>query len=193
MKKTAIVISLALLLFALPVMAQQIVDNFYVTVTTGIVLDGGGSGYNGGEWYTYPSMWINQWFYDHPFDDTRGKTIHVEFDWMAYDTSCVADITVAVNWSTPEWSYLGYEDTLPPLPDCDETIYIERLTFLDVCDYGYDWQHVVFDYVIWDYNPEWVSIDVRGCNFQIIDGVMAHECAIGTREKSWGAIKQQFK
>lgn len=193
MKKVAIVLSLALLLFAFPVMAQQVVDDFYVTVTTGTVLEGGGSGFNDGEWYVYPSLWINQWFYDHPFDNTRGKIIHVEFDWMAYDTSCVADLVVALNWSTPEWSYLGYGDSLPPLPDFDETLYIERLPILDYCGPGYTWEHVVFDYVIWDYNPEWVSIDVRGCNFVITSGVIVHECAIGTEEQSWGAIKKQFK
>jgi hypothetical protein len=192
MKKFAIALSLVLL-FAVPVTAQQVQDDFFVTVSTGTVLEGGGSGFAGGEWYEYPSLWINQWFYDHPFTDTRGKIIHIEFDWRTWDTTCVSDITVAVNWSTPEWSYLGFEDSLPPLPGWDEALYIERVTFLDQCRTQIGWEHVILDYVIWEYNPEWVSIDVRGCNFEIANGVIVHECAIGTEERSWGAIKEQFK
>lgn len=38
--------------------------------------------------------------------------------------------------------------------------------------------------------PEWVSIDVMGCNFIITDGVIVHECTVGNEDSSWGAIKQ---
>lgn len=193
MKKIAIFFSLALLLFlSAPAFSQSTMDQFYVTVGSGIVLEGGGTGYNNGFWYVYPSMWINQWFYDHPFDPMRGKIIHIEFDWMAYDPSCMSDITVAVNWSTPEWSYLGYGENLPPLPGelpGPEEMYIVRETFVDYCGMATEWQHVVFDYIIPDYNPEWVSIDVMGCNFKILEGVIIHECAVGNEESSWGAIK----
>ncbi len=194
MKKSAIFIALGLLLtLSAPVMSQQITDNFYVTIGSGTVLDGGGSGFNGGEWYVYPSMWINQWFYDHLFDDTRGKIIHVEFDWISVDPACSVDIEVAINWSTPAWSDLGYGNTLPPipgeLPGGVEETYIERLTVLDVCGTYNELQHFEYDYVITDYNPEWVSIDVRGCNFEITNGVLVHECAMGADNSSWGAIK----
>jgi hypothetical protein len=194
MKKTAIAIALGLLLLGtVPASAQQVDDNFYVTVGSGIVLEGGGSGYNGGEWYVYPSNWINQWFYDHPLDYERGKIIRIEFDWTAMDPECTSDITVALNWSTPAWSDLGYGENLPPLPgempSGVESDYIERVTFVDVCEMVPDTRHVVFNYVICDYNPEWVSIDVMGCNFEIICGVIVHECAVGNEESSWGAIK----
>ncbi len=181
------------MLFSVPVMSQEITDNFYVRVGAGTVLAGGGSGYNGGEWYVYQSMWINQWFYDHPFDDTRGKIVHVEFDWISVDPECTVDINVAINWSTPEWSELGYGETLPPLPgelpSGVEEDYIVRLLVLDVCEFVTEVQHFEYDYIIWDYNPEWVSIDVRGCNFDITNGVIVHECAMGTEDASWGAIK----
>lgn len=193
MKKFAIVASLALLLlFSVPAHSQSTMDEFFVTVGSGVVLQGGGTGFNGGYWYVYPSMWINQWFYDHPFDPTRGKIIHIEFDWIAYDPTCMSDITVAVNWSTPEWSCLGYGETMPPVPDlvgADEDLYIMRHTFVDYCGMAEDLQHVVFDFVIPEYNPEWVSIDVMGCNFEITSGVIIHECAVGNEESSWGAIK----
>ena len=178
-----------LLACSVPAMAQQTIDNFYVTVGSGVVMSGGGSGYNGGEWYVYPSMWINQWFYDHPLDFTKGKIVHIEFDWTAMDPSCTSDITVALNWSTPEWSYLGNGTELPPLPGVDEALYIVRVPFVDECRIAPEINHVVFDYVVYNYNPEWVSIDVRGCNFVITNGVIVHECAVGNDDTTWGAIK----
>lgn len=194
MKKFAIALSLLLVLgLASAVSAQQITDNFFVTVGSGTVLEGGGTGFNNGEWYVYPSMWINQWFYDHPFDPTRGKIIHIEFDWTSVDPECTVDIEVAVNWSTPAYSDLGLGDTEPPLPGCDEELYIIREPFLDVCEMVTDVRHEVFDFIIYDYNPEWVSIDVRGCNFEIMNGVIVHECAVGTESTTWGAIKSIMK
>jgi hypothetical protein len=193
MNKTAIAIVLGLLLLGtVPASAQEITDNFYVTVGSGIVLEGGGSGYDNGTWYVYPSNWINQWFYDHPFDDTRGKIVTIEFDWEAYDPTCTTDITVAFNWSTPAWTDLGHGDELPPLPASvgeNENLYIMRTVLLDVCDTITDKRHVSWDFIIWAYNPEWVSIDVMGCNFIITNGVIVHECAVGTEESSWGTIK----
>jgi hypothetical protein len=194
MRKLVIMFALGLLLFAAPAMSQQVNDNFWVTIGAGAVLDGGGSGFNDGEWYVYPSMWINEWFYDHPFTTTRGKIIHIEFDWVAYDPACTTDITVAVNWSTPAWSALGYGATEPPLPGVNpETDYIVRHTMLQQCGTYDTTQHFVFDYVITEYNPEWVSIDVRGCNFVITNGLIRHECAIGTENGTWGSIKEDYR
>jgi len=190
MKRFAILSVLVMLLAcSVPAMSQQTIDNFYVTVGPGVVMSGGGSGYNGGEWYGYPSMWINQWFYDHPLDFSKGKIVHIEFDWTAMDPLCMTDITVALNWSTPEWSYLGNGTALPPLPGVDEALYIVRVPFVDICAVVPDVQHVAFDYVIYDYNPEWVSLDVRGCNLVITKGVIVHECAVGNDDTTWGAIK----
>ncbi len=189
MKRTVIFFALVLFLFSAPAMSQQIIDDFFITVGSGIVIEGGGSGYAGGEWYVYPSNWINQWFYDHPFDETRGKIIHIEFDWAAMDPTCTTDITVAVNWSTPEYSALELGDSEPPLPGCDEELYIVRETFIDFCGVYAGTEHVVYDFTIYDYNPEWVSIDVMGCNFVITNGVIVHECAVANDETTWGAIK----
>jgi hypothetical protein len=189
MKKTAIALFLGLLLLStVPASAQQVIDDFFVTVGSGVVTEGGGSGYDNGTWYVYQSGWINEWFYDHPFDENRGKIVHIEFDWVALDPTCTTDIIVALNWSTPEWSALGHGDALPPLPGENELLYI--LTFLDECGTYPEIQHVIWDYVIWDYNPEWVSIDVMGCNFIITNGIIVHECAVGNEESSWGAIKK---
>jgi hypothetical protein len=193
MRKYAILLFIGLLLLAVPAASQKITDNFYVTVGAGAVLSGGGTGYNDGTWYVYPSMWINEWFYDHPFDPTRGKIIHIEFDWVAYDPECTTDITVAVNWSTPAWSALGHGATEPPLPGVDENQYIIRETMLQTCGTYPQVQHFIYDHVIWEYNPEWVSIDVRGCNFVITNGVILHECAVGTKSSTWGGIKANYR
>ena len=191
MKRIAIALTLGLLLLGtVPAAAQEVVDDFFVTVGSGIVLEGGGSGYENGTWYVYPSNWINQWFYDHPYDENRGKIVHIEFDWVSLDPTCTTDITVAFNYSTGAWSELGHGDALPPLPGEDEALYIVREILLDECDIFPDVQHVVWDFIVWDYNPEWVSIDVMGCNFEITNGVIIHECAVGNEESSWGAIKQ---
>lgn len=193
MKKCSIMLVLAMLLFAVSASAQVRYDNFYVTIGAGNVLAGGGSGFNDGTWYVYPSMWINQWFYDHPYDPTRGKIIHIEFDWVAMDPACTTSIKVAINWSTPEWSALGYGPTQPPLPGFDEELYIERATALYQCGVFPQVQHFSTDFTIWPYNPEWVSIDVQGCNFIISNGSIVHDCVLGTEKTNWGSLKANFR
>jgi len=193
MKKCAIFLVLAIMMFAVSASAQPRFDNFFITVGAGNVLAGGGSGFNNGEWYVYPSMWINQWFYDHPFDASRGKIIHIEFDWAALDPICPTNLTVAINWSSPEWSALGYGDTQPPLPGVDEGLYIVRNTVLYQCGNFPATQHFSMDYTIWPYNPEWVSVDVMGCNFVISNGSIIHDCVLGTEKTSWGSIKASYK
>jgi hypothetical protein len=193
MKKCALLLILAMLLSAVSASAQVRNDSFYITVGAGNVLEGGGSGFNDGEWFVYPSLWINEWFYDHPFDPSRGKIIHIEFDWMAYDPACPTNITVAINWSTAEWSALGYGSTQPPLPGVDEALYIMRSNVLYQCGTFPQMQHFSTDFTIWTYNPEWVSVDVRGCNFVIANGVIIHDCVLGTENSSWGSIKANYR
>jgi hypothetical protein len=194
MKKCSILLILAMLLFAASAYAQPKLDTFYISVgVDGSVVQGGGSGFNDGEWYVYPSGWINEWFYDHPFDPQRGKVIHIEFDWMTLTPGAVTDITVAINWSTPEWSALGYGSTLPPLPGNDEALYIIRANALHEIGSFPQMQHFSTDFTIWPYNPVWISIDVRGFNFVIENGSIMHDCVLGTEESSWGSIKANFK
>jgi len=195
MKKCVIVLVLALLLFALPAYSQPRTDNFFVTIGQGGgVIGGGGTGFGNGEWYVYPSGWINQWFYDHPFvPKPGGKIIHIEFDWMSFEPGIPTQIVVAINWSTPEWSQLGYGSNLPPIPGYAEDLYIIRHVFMDLNGYFPTVQHFSYDFTIYPYNPEWVSMDVMGSNFTITNGTMLHDCVIGTEESSWGSIKADFK
>jgi hypothetical protein len=136
---------------------------------------GGGSDAYGLGWYTYPSQWINIWFYDHPYDDKRYKKIHIEFDLAPFVPGMPSLIEIAVNWSTDQWSLNGNPpgDRRPPLPGEDEDLYIGRATLFTGTDPSGHWS---YDFEIPDYNPEWVSIDVRGRNFMIPGGVIIHEC-----------------
>jgi hypothetical protein len=198
MRKLSFIICFLIAIFVVAdLQAEPIEDTFFISVdTSGEVVGGGGSGFNGGMWYLYPSGWINEWFYDHPFDPERGKIIHIEFDVVALDPGVNSLLYFAVNWSTPEWSGLGYGETTPPTPDLvgpDESLYIMRETLLNICPVPGEITHYVFDFTVWDYNPEWVSIDVDGENFEILNGFISHDCVVDTETESWGAVKSMYR
>ena len=139
-----------------------------------VFFQGSGTEFYGDGWYGYPSGWWNIWFYDHPFDDQRKKIVHIEFD--VVNTAGPGYLIFALNYSTPQWSLLGNppgEPRRPPLPGDPEEEYIFREILYEapVVD-----GHYIYDIVIPDYNPEWVSIDVQGENFLIPFGFIEHSC-----------------
>ncbi|MCK5126547.1 MAG: hypothetical protein KAR42_09845 [candidate division Zixibacteria bacterium] len=158
---------------------EPIVNEWNVEFAPGGMFAGGsGTGYYGEGWYEYESGWWNIWFYDHPFDDTRKKDIHIEFDAFPMDGQLPSFITVAVNWSTPEWSLVGNpppDPRVPPLPPVDEAAYIGRAILLEG---EYAPGHYIFDYTLPDFNPEWVSVDVMGDNVVVPPGtgIIDHRC-----------------
>jgi hypothetical protein len=186
-------------------------DSFSGIMTGGSWATGSGSGYpypNGttrpgeGTWYTYPSGWVNQWFWDGVFDDERVKEVLIDLDIFGAppahnsftdsagngDYFYFESITIALNWTTPDWSALGRDR--PPLPDDFannpglESTYIGRMTLTPDMQYGFGF-HSMADHQVgslsWtgilpvDYNPEWVSIDVQG-NYFRIEGTLCHSC-----------------
>lgn len=166
------------------VIEQQVIYNdFWVTLDpAGGYVDGGGTDYYGDGWYYYPeSTFWNIWFYDHPYDITRYKEIHIEIIVDAFDPGFPTYLEFVVNWSTDEWSLVGNplpEPRVPPLPPLtlpEEDLYIGRelLVLIDYSIVGPE--PYVFDFVLPDYNPEWVSIDVLGENF-VVEGFIIHEC-----------------
>ena len=158
---------------------MAVTDTFYVEMgSNNDLISGGGSGYENGTWYYYPNTeWWNQWFYNAPFDPDRWKVIDISFN--IETTGLGSAAVVAYNWSTPEWSALGLNrPPLPedvPTPELEEK-YIERHIFLIESDWIPPSFRVEDHFEILDYNPEWVSIDVRGANFRITDGVIDHRC-----------------
>ena len=202
MKRVAIVFVLLLLLAVSGAYAQPIVDQFNFRIDAAGVVTGGGSGFNEGAWYVYPSGWVNQWFYDHPFDPLRGKAIYITFTFAPLEAGAPYGLVFAVNWSTPEWSNLGLGEAWPPILDApvtefDEDLYIIRESFIGSLDQpvtDLDPGDYTFYYVVWDYNPEWVSIDVQGYNVDVV-GTISHECMekeFGTEESTWGGIKALY-
>ncbi|MCK4412013.1 MAG: hypothetical protein KAY32_00580 [Candidatus Eisenbacteria sp.] len=184
-----------LALVSTPVFAEPIEDTFYAELgPDGYVVEGGGSGWEDGTWYLYPSGWWNIWFYDHPFDWERAKVIeivvHVE------PTMTGSWLWFVINWSTPDWSEQGNppgEPRVPPIPPTDEALYIGReILFEGEITEPTD---LTYNFEIWDYNPEWVSIDIQGQNV-LITGTIWHECIDipnPADANTWGAIKEFYR
>jgi len=150
---------------------------------------GGGSGWNGGQWVEYPNTgWWNQWFYDDPPDRTRWKKISYDihlFKEVPVPNNPV-DVEVAINWSTMAYPATGPngDPPIPPLTPLEEQDFIGRDIIFSgpVLGSGPNEVHLQDDnYVIPDFNPEWISIDVRlltpNPDVQVhFDGTIEHEC-----------------
>lgn len=155
----------------------------------GIIMDtqgnfAGGFGYNsypGGEqnsgwWYYQYSDWWNVWFYDHPLDPSRKKEFVVNGDLVPVEPGADAFIEIAINWSTDQWETGGP----PPIPDLidpgleplvigrEQVFLLDNQPFTDPIPISYFFE-------LLPYNPEWVSIDVRGFNFSF-EGTIQHTC-----------------
>ncbi len=150
-----------------------------------------GTGINNSEWYYYPyTDWWNVWFYDHPLDVNRQKFVSGVFTIMPRDISQPSYVEVILGWSTPEWpAWNGFpEDASPPLPGmlgdlAMEEMMIERTEAMFTMEGIID-QEISFDIPaneintltgLFNYNPEWIFIDVRGYNF-VIYGELDHIC-----------------
>lgn len=151
----------------------------------GNYVTGQGDGYGGGTWYYYPaSGYFRQWFYNEPYDPDREGFLYYRVFITANDYSKTASFDVRFNWATPEWSKLGRNR--PPLPgdaptESDEDKYMdsEELQALDSVFLGTPEKPGSVEpnksWTIWQYNPDWVSIDIRGRNIDIHRGAM-REC-----------------
>ncbi len=151
----------------------------------GDYVTGQGDGYGGGTWYYYPaSGWWRQWFYNEPYDPDREGYLYYRVFITANDYSRSVSFDVRFNWATPEWSKLGYNR--PPLPgdaptESDESKYMdgEELQALDSVFLGNPSSPGSVEpqksCTIYQYNPDWVSIDIRGRNVDIHRGAM-REC-----------------
>ncbi|MEN8126641.1 MAG: PEP-CTERM sorting domain-containing protein [Planctomycetota bacterium] len=151
------------------------------------------------QWFLYDqdpdqaNPWWNQWFYDDPPTWDRMKYIKYTF---SVDPMLVPNLTdpklrinVALNWSNMKYEPTG-PDGRPPMPG--EEWAIERFSILPQDVIIVPGQPITFtdEYIIPDYNPEWVSIDVFvwaqgfGVDGELvsipvtIEGDVYHECRI---------------
>lgn len=148
-------------------------DTFFATVNTqGAVVQGGGSGYQGGQWFFYPeSGWWNQWFYDGPLDPAGKKTINISLGVRPLEPGVPSRLEVAVNWSNSQWS--AKMTGTPPIKASDEQFIVRRTLFSDQITNS---EALGFATEISDLCPEWVSIDIRGTNVVIERGTIDHVC-----------------
>jgi len=160
-----------------PSFSAPTTNNWWVAVDPGgAVVWGDGVDAYGDGWYFYPlEDWWNIWFYDHPLAYDRYKVVHIEFDAFPMEPGPTM-LELAVNWSTPLWSEIGNPPgpRRPPLPDDgnEEGFIGRQILFVNNNPAG----HYIVDYIIEDYNPEWVSIDIRGFNYVIETAWITHEC-----------------
>lgn len=158
-------------------------DNFIVSVDeSGGVENYEGSGWNNGTWYYYPWYpWTNVWFYDHPYDPNRQKIINGTLELLPRDPGQNSTIEIVWNWTTPLWP--GWPDNdRPPLPeDVDGDPYNEDDVIVRQ-PIPYFFNGIIngpipieVPFEILNYNPEWISVDIRGSNF-VLNGDFQHIC-----------------
>ena len=152
----------------------------------GGIENGAGDGYewpDGSKWLYYSDApgepWWNQWWYNDPWQPT-GKEVRLQFDYQASSTSSWF-IEVTLNWSNEQW--VGMDRP----PDPTEEWAIERLEWhppFPILTIGLIGNSTVYHrYTDWvrlpiDYNPEWVSVDIRGENVEITNGIIEHVCLV---------------
>ena len=140
----------------------------------GSIENGLGDGYewpDGSKWLYYDSApsgaWWNQWWYNDPFQWT-GKEVRLEFE---LSTQPGSPFEITINWSNEQWVGMNRP------PDPTEEWAIERLGGWDLTGdpngiYETPWLRLPIDY-----NPEWVSVDIRGVNVEI-SGTLEHVCLV---------------
>ncbi len=122
-----------------------------------------------------PPPWWNQWWWNDPYRP-GGKWVRVTFDWLPLEPGVLSDLIITINWSNPGWR----DPSRPPLPGNIEGALVERLEPWELGPQGGTFDSGQYWLPI-DYNPEWVSVDIRGMNVSIVNGQIWHQC-IGVPE-----------
>lgn len=131
-------------------------------------------------------MWWNQWWYDHPYDPDRHKIIDLAFDYSITNLDAGDGyVILVINYSTPEWSGVDPTDpstqgldprTMAPPADSGGAAADQWIGRVGLADIVLDsdnrtgtYQSGIVDLRQFEipYNPEWVSVDVRGYNFTL--------------------------
>jgi hypothetical protein len=134
-----------------------------------------------GPMYWIPG-WVNEWWWDHPYDPDRWKEVHLNFDYRLTDVNLPGRLEIVINWTTPEWT----DPDDPPMTN--DQIGRQLVRSIDIpagqdptgAPFIYNFDEI-FDLRDWDinYNPEWISVDVAGWNFWITQqepGSITHAC-----------------
>ena len=160
-----------------------------------------------GLWYEYylaPDPWWNIWFYNDDYDPTRVKLIRMGF-WIQSYQGLPGELYYVVNWSNDL-----YPNGTGTFPTPEQENWIARSPInvpITVSPGAPQW--IELTYLIEDYNPEWVSVDIWGENIQILEigdpppagspllewwvqgspgGIIVHECLpadLGDNKSEW--------
>ena len=194
----AIATGLVMAGFATQAWAQAQVGNFHITFNSIMgspyghpdVDDGWENPFTGERWTFYPNApgnpWWNQWWYDDPPNPLRWKEIFYDItieSWPFDPTNPPPNsdqVLVAINWSNMQYPETG---PLGTFPSPEEEWAIEREVIFNGMLAAGDVQNLSDRFIIPDYNPEWVSIDVwveygnpEPVNRIEIFGSFTHEC-----------------
>jgi hypothetical protein len=157
-------------------------DNYYGTWEgDNVFVGGGGTGWRdpsgAGPWFGYDlappqqplavlPVWWNEWFYNDPPSIDRWKWIDwsVKPVWDPIPGAVVhGNVMVALNWSTMGWE--SGPGGAPPMSTDEAYIGREVVVSTPIED-SLGWNG---HFVIPDFNPEWVSIDVRVIAWQTVE------------------------
>jgi len=180
-----VVAAVALAAIAGSAAAEPVIDDFAIQLDgQNEFIDGGGSGWGGGQWIYYPDTgWWNQWFYNDPPDPSRWKEVTYDIVLQPLVPDPMVNVEVVVNWSTMDYPGGTGEPPLPPFAPGEESLFIHRT--YEVYKGRVPAGETQFEdtFVIPDYNPEWVSIDVRTDGGYVtgeavvqVHGIVQHEC-----------------
>jgi len=119
--------------------------------------------------------WWNEWWYNDPVVPGT-KWVSLQFGWTPIDPNLPVDLIATINWSTSNWRK-GPEGA-PPSPNDGASI--DRIYpwvfHFDPGSKGDTFSTPGGFYLPINYNPEWVSVDVRGMNVLISNGLIQHQC-----------------
>ena len=160
-------------------------NNFTVNMNqSGVVESYSGNGFYGGEWFYYPyTNWWNVWWYDHPMAISRIKYIlNPVINVLPRNPQLPSSVTIVYTYSTSQWLPWTIAPR-PPLPQDVPNLTIENQLIQRTAPlYSYTGTisqaipvPLTTPYLIPYYNPEWISIDIRGNNF-ILNGLLNHVC-----------------
>ena len=96
-------------------------DTFLIELANSLVVDEGGTGYldpiQGTLWPRYDSGWVNQWYYNDPWDPSRQKVIELGLTIIPTSPTPV-EAEIIWGYSTALWSQFALLEGLdrPPLP-----------------------------------------------------------------------------
>ncbi len=158
-----------------------------------------------GVWWLYDQApggfdWWNIWFYNDPVDTSRMKKIRMGFWIQSLNGADPGMLSYVINWSDTAWDGPGF-------PTATDEAFIHRSPVNGpgiIVPGPAQWIELYF--IIPDYNPEWVSIDIWGENILIeqiplspppgspllawwnplmTGGLIVHECLPKTSMSLW--------